>query len=404
MGSENLEVANLQLSDLLLQALIDKVRESHSATFALLAGRAGHLLFLYEAAKCRDSKIDLNWLSDEISALIAEAKAVLPDCSMAYGMAGIAWFYQYVLQDQQESDVENAAVDSLFSELLAVNNWQGEYEYVLGLAGYAPYLARRTHTEQGKKNAFALIQHFSKLAVIADGLAYWPTSAKSAFRMNKNSPEQAEVNLGLAHGNAGVLAALLTLSREPSVADAARPLLVAGCDWLLLQKQDVTMCRSYFSNLSHLQTKSRLGWCYGDLSIALTLGRAGKLLQQQQYIDSALVIALHAASRDAADAQIYDAGLCHGSSGLALIFKLLYRELKAPELLEAAIRWQNFYLQQYQQQGLSALHKWIGDVEPGDRRKREEDLGLLEGYAGIGLSLLTGLGQEPDWVDALLLA
>ena len=403
MSNEHPDVVHEHLPAQVLHLLIEKVTASSSTSVALLSGRAGQLLFLYQAAQLHTSQIDVNWLSAEISTLIANAKTVLPDCSMAYGMAGIAWFYQYVLQDQQESAEENAAVDNLFAQLLSVHKWQGEYEYILGLAGYAPYLARRTHTELGKKNALALIQHFSQLAAMAGGLANWLTSHGSAFRMNKNSLAQTEINLGLAHGNTGVLAALLTLSSDPAVADSAKPLLSAGCDWLVLQQQDAGLFGSYFANLSHLRSKSRLGWCYGDLTIALTLARAGRLLQRQTYTDFARMIALHSACRDAVDAQIYDTGLCHGSSGLALIFRLLYRELHDPELLTAAIRWQDFYLQQFQQQGLSALHKWIGDITPGDRRKREEDVGLLEGYAGIGLSLLCGLGQEPDWVDALLL-
>ncbi len=173
---------------------------------------------------------------------------------------------------------------------------------------------------------------------------------------------------------------------------------------MVLQQQDVKRWHSYFANLNSLPAKSRLGWCYGDLTIALTLARAGKLLQRQSYIELAQAIALHAASRDAVDAQIHDHGLCHGSSGLALIFKLLYRELRLPQLLVAATHWQNFYLQQFLQQGPSALYKWVGDIAAGDRKKRAEDFGLLEGYAGVGLSLLVSLEQEPDWVDALLLA
>lgn len=404
MSTEHFDLTHKQQPELLLKLLTDKISASTCASVPLLAGRAGQLLFLYEAAKYHQGQIDLNWLSEEISQVILLAKKVLPDCSMAYGMAGLAWFYQYVLQDQQESDAENDVVDRMFAEILSVDHWQGEYEYIIGLAGYAPYLARRTHTRQGKANALALVEHFSKLAVIENGVAYWPTSSVSAFRMNKTAVEQTEINLGLAHGNTGVIAALLRLSQNPSIAETAVPLLKAACDWLMQQQQDVKSYRSFFSNLSHLQAKSRLGWCYGDLTIALTLARAGRLLAQPHYTELALAIALHAASRDAADAQIYDAGLCHGSSGLALIFKLLDREFHAPEIAEAATRWHNFYLQQYQQQGLAALHKWVGDLEPGDRRKREEDFGLLEGYAGIGLSLLVHLGQEPDWVDGLLLA
>ncbi|KKO45712.1 hypothetical protein WG68_08315 [Arsukibacterium ikkense] len=402
IDTEYLKFENKHLMELLLQSLVDKVKESSSVSYSLFSGRSGELLFLYEAAKYPNCRVDLNWLSDEISLLVTNANKVLPNCSMASGMAGIAWFYQYVLQDQQETDDENGSVDILFNEMLASDKWHGEYEYTLGLAGFAPYLARRTHTPQGKVNARVLIEHFSRLAVIEEGLAYWPTLPESTFRINNNLSEVPEINLGLAHGHTGVLAALLSLSREPSVAQAALPLLVAGCDWLISQQQEVGAFQSYFAYLSSVPAKSRLAWCYGDLTISLTLSRVGKFLERKDYTDFACAVALHSARRDALDARIKDIGLCHGSSGLALIFRLLYRELQAPELLESAKRWQNFNLQQYKEHGLTAFHKWTGNKD--GRERKEEDFGLLEGYAGIGLSLLTGLAQEPNWADALLLA
>lgn len=388
----------------LLRELINKVQYNSASTSSLLNGRSGELLFLYQAAKYDSNLVDLDWLSSEINKLMAKARSILPDLSIGYGLAGIAWFYQYILQDLRENDQHNFAIDNLYSEILASEEWRGEFEYVLGLAGFAPYVTRRSHTALGKRNVIALIAHFSRLAVWNRKAAYWPTLALSVYRINKDVPTDLEVNLGLAHGQTGVIAALLGLSKHADYNKDSIELLRAGCEWIIEQQQDKTIFGSCFPNISRFPGQSRLGWCYGDLTVALTLARVGNYIDCQRFTQVAIDTALHAAKRDHISGQIHDAGICHGSSGLALIFYLLFRELKVPELMLVAKHWFNFFVKEYHKYGIISLCKWTGKSGYSGKKMRQENFGLLEGYAGIGLCLLVGLGQEPNWVDALLLA
>jgi hypothetical protein len=111
-------------------------------------------------------------------------------------------------------------------------------------------------------------------------------------------------------------------------------------------------------------------------------------------------MSLHCSRRREQDGMVFDAGLCHGYGGLVLIFGLLSQYFPAAEVLTAKQYWLDKVLNQYQLYGLAALHK---QVERADELTAQEEPGLLSGYAGIGLCLLTAEGQQADWVDLLLL-
>lgn len=390
----------------LLEVLADKIKINLSLELGLLGGQAGQLLFLYNLAKSHPEIIENELLSEKINNFISNATTLNSDASLGYGLAGVAWFYQYVLNDQELEDTENRVVDKFYAQLLEVETWEGEFEFVLGLVGYTPYLMRRSHTFLGKKNLLSLINKFSTLAVFDENdNCYWTTSQISKFRVQKNDLGQKEINLGLAHGHVGVLAALATMCDEPFVESQARELLEAGCDWLLNNQQDADQFGSYFSYLLEHPTQSRLGWCYGDLTIALTIMRASKILNREDYFEFALGVALHCAERHPSNSDVQDAGLCHGSSGVGLIFHLLHMHSGHHALKEAALKWQIILLSSYRENGLRGLYKFNHDTETSeiDASSKVADYSLLEGYAGVGLCLLALQGGDTSWVDSLLL-
>jgi hypothetical protein len=139
-----------------------------------------------------------------------------------------------------------------------------------------------------------------------------------------------------------------------------------------------------------------LGWCYGDLTIALTLARVGQTLERQDLVDEAKRIGLHAAMRDENSAMVKDAGICHGSAGLMLIFQMLNEIIPMPEFEKASDYWFENTIVRFKENGLEGFYaNKAGNLI--------EETGLLEGYSGVGLCLLARQGISPDWADALLL-
>ena len=317
-------------------------------------------------------------------------------------MASAEWagFFEYILSDDDYQADFNAGTDTLLQNYLQQLPAEADIEFVIGLSGLAVYLARRARHGQAEQATALLLAAIAQRAVfLQPDQCSWPTPVGSAYRLEKQSTA-VEYNLGLAHGMPAVLAALLGLIPHLPEPAPARQLLQAGCDWLLQQQQPATTFGSYFANAADRPACSRLGWCYGDLTLALTLFRAAELLAEPAYAELARQMSLHCSRRREQDGMVFDAGLCHGYAGLVLIFGLLSQYFPEPELLVAKQYWLDKVLTQYQLHGLAALHK---QVERADELTAQEEPGLLSGYAGIGLCLLAAEGQSTDWVDLLLL-
>lgn len=146
---------------------------------------------------------------------------------------------------------------------------------------------------------------------------------------------------------------------------------------------------------------SRLAWCYGDLGAAIAFWQAGNTLGEQRWKTEALHILQHASKRiDLHANQVVDAGICHGTAGIAHIFNRFYRETKQIFLKDAADYWINETLKMAtQKDGLCGYKAWQG--EEGWVAQQ----GLLEGIAGIGLVLISYLSTEDAaWDKAFLLS
>jgi len=160
-----------------------------------------------------------------------------------------------------------------------------------------------------------------KSLYIGSDLRTWRQPAGSMYYKNNVKNSHPEINLGLAHGVSGIISAVMALALNSCTASDAKQIVQQSCDWLLLQpplQQSDSMYPAYCGEL----TSSRLGWCYGDATIALTLARAGIMLGKTNYIEHAVNVIRHASQRNLVSSQVVDAGLCHGSSGLMLIFHL----------------------------------------------------------------------------------
>lgn len=386
----------------LLVALIQQTQQQllpphHSG---ILSGLSGQLLFLWQAAKMFPESVDEQLFNQQLMLLQQYGVRQQDIRSFGYGISGVGWFFEYILSDDAYQADFNAGTDTLLLHYLQQLPAEADIEFVIGLSGLAVYLARRARHGQAEQATTLLLAAIAERAVFSQpDQCSWPTPVGSAYRLQKDTTD-LEYNLGLAHGMPAVLAALLGLLPHLPEQAQARHLLQAGCNWLLQQQQAVSTFGSYFANAADRPACSRLGWCYGDLTLALTLFRAAELLAEPRYAELAQQMSLHCSRRREQEGMVFDAGLCHGYAGLVLIFGLLSQYCKAPELLAARQYWLQKMLAEYQLHGLAALHK---QVERADELTAQEEPGLLSGYAGIGLCLLAAEGQSTDWVDLLLL-
>lgn len=213
-------------------------------------------------------------------------------------------------------------------------------------------------------------------------------------------------NLGFAHGIPSIVAMLSKIHGKGMERERCAELIEGAVNYILAQKLPKGNYNSIFGNYAHESTEkpysSRLAWCYGDLGIAVALWRASKALCRKDWEDEAKAILRHASQRrDLKENTVIDACFCHGTSGIAHVFNRMWRETGMPECKDAAAYWINQTLCMARfEDGLAGYKTW-----QGDKRGFQNEYGLLEGIAGIGLALLSFLSDEdPTWDECLLLS
>lgn len=218
------------------------------------------------------------------------------------------------------------------------------------------------------------------------------------------------VNLGLAHGIMGILKLLLSLydTTANTTKETIRNMAIGICDFmftiaskeLILKKENAIFGGYFIPNNLKRDSNSRLGWCYGDLSIGYILYQAGKTFKNQKVIDFALEILEYTTKRRTLDeTMVYDAGICHGSAGVAHIYNRIWHYTKLPIFKDATDFWIGRTLDFAIHDDGVAGYKKYNPIQ----KNYENDFGLLEGSSGIGLVLLSYITGDFSWDYCLML-
>ncbi|MEM7355184.1 MAG: lanthionine synthetase C family protein, partial [Acidobacteriota bacterium] len=257
----------------------------------------------------------------------------------------------------------------------------------------------------GARQALDLIlDHLTQTAEAFDGGIRWHTPPEDLPTWQRELAPEGYYNLGAAHG----IPALITLLARCCQAGIRRPELQPIVDragtWVLAQRQPQGF-PSWVTPDAKRQEAQRLAWCYGDPGVAGTVLAASLAIGQATWQEQALAIARHAAARDLEHAGLQDAGVCHGTAGLAHIFNRFYQATGCQTVGHAARTWLAETLERRRPgQGLGGYQAW--SLPPGQSGTEAltwiDQPGLLTGSAGIGLCLLAAVTpQEPAWDAAL---
>lgn len=212
--------------------------------------------------------------------------------------------------------------------------------------------------------------------------------------------------LGLAHGVPSVILIALKYLQVYEKDELAHEVLEKSINYLLSVKTKTE--RNFFfpnSIINDVASEGRLAWCYGDLGCALSLLLAGRQLNRPELSDTALKVALSAAERRHDDS-LSDADFCHGTAGIAHIFGRFYNYTGLEEFRLAAEYWFSKTLDLATfEDGLAGYKHYYGLNDWQKREKFDVNAGLLEGVAGIGLAMMSGISsREPAWDSCFLLS
>ena len=394
---------NLKYNRLLqeINSLLTCTKTTENKNTSLLSGISGTLLFLHYCQSYKGNG-GAKHCEKAVEKIFNDINNGFSYPSFAGGLTGITWVFQHLASN---NFLEKDFVEPLLGlDQFITSNHEYEfvtkehYDYLHGGLGYHLPMMNSHLRKQSISNT---LQFLDRTAMRAeDGIAWVSTP--------KLTGNEKVINLSLSHGLASIIQ-ILSKTHEYCIGEELKKceeLLNGAIQYLLSKKQNQNEVGSYFPSWvseKHVPAYSRLAWCYGDLGIAMALLQAGRNTQNKEWEDIAIEILLYTANRrDLEENLVKDAGLCHGTSGIAHCFNRAYNYTNRIEFKDAATYWFDETLKMaIHEDGLAGFKTWRTNEHGG----WVNEYGLLEGIAGIGLSLISAIAPiEPKWDECLLLS
>jgi len=370
---------------------------------SLIGGNAGICLFhFYYSKKFQNEQ------STEIAYKIIEDTFVKINNGFSFhtfagGLAGIGWLIEFLEQnDFLETDTDEilAELDEYLYKLMIEDLKNHNFDYLHGASGIALYFTKRKQSKKISEYLNDYIDILSKIS-IKEGL-----SIKWISEINSSKNEKF-YNPSMSHGMASLISILSKIYSLGISKLKIKTLLAGAINYLLSIEQNINIYYSYFPNSINIKTgqkaTSRLAWCYGDLGISIAIWNASQAVKNKEWETKALEILHYSTTRKDLDKNfVSDAGLCHGTAGIAHIFNRMYINTKDIKFKETANYWYTETLKMANhKKSLSGFKAWHTEKYGG----WQEEFGFIEGIAGIGLTLISTISDiEPAWDEILLLS
>ncbi len=363
----------------------------------ILAGSSGYALFMYYYSRFTDDEKYVEYGENALSSAVDMINRCTFNPTYCSGMAGLGWTCTHLVK-HNFIDVDQISflndIDNYLVSFMDVCFEKKNCDFLHGGLGIGYYLINRQ-----QKIGIDMMLNYLDVSAIYD-------SNDSVKWLSYYSPDSSKlgVNLSLSHGISGIIACLLRLIKMNTDYERIN-LVVEYAMRFVFSQQNSVEGLSRFPTYSQDNTAktlwSRLGWCYGDLGIAYTLFRGAKEIGNGLWMRDALdILQYNATRKDLKKNAVFDAGVCHGASGIAHLFLRLYLETNNMLFFETAEYWYDKTLDFAKYNSGPAKYKrWI------EREILVDDFSLLEGIIGIGLCIMSKLKpQLIDWDECILLS
>lgn len=282
-----------------------------------------------------------------------------------------------VFAEPLEPNALDEVDDAILAQLQEPKGAQ-EFDLTFGLSGILIYASLRASVPSSLPTSPLLLQAYRQLLDVATdtgSLLFWKTRSDHSHRYPETLLQPGNANLGLAHGNPGVLLALAHIAPllpGVPVKDVARSLW----SWIKAQRG----ADGHFPYIAGGPPGRMLGWCYGSLSVSVAAARSALLMQDAEMLSDAEEIALSAA---AGYTPVRELGLCHGALGVACCFHSVAKATGNELLMSEAEKWTKTAISTY-----VGAHGVINDKS------------LLTGSLGMSLCAAYLLGYSERWTIA----
>lgn len=328
-------------------------------------------------------------------------RPLLPD--LYEGFTGIGWAIDHLQgilfepDDDGDDPGADPAADPISESLVQVlerSYTRGDFDLIGGLSGFGIYAFHALPRPAALRSLELLVERLIEIGEPVDGGFSWFTPPEVLPDWLRKDEPNGRYNLGVSHGVAAVISVLGMCAAAGVMSGEQRAILNRAVDWLLAQKQSGKIwCFANSVVDGRPARRDRLAWCYGDPGIAAALFTAARHCGHAGWEAEALDVARTAARRPLdGTSEIVDAGLCHGSTGLAHLFNRMHQASGDPLLAEAARAWFRYTVDMQRPGAGIAGYEFL--AAPGWLPLT----GFISGLAGVGLGLLGGVSSlEPRW-------
>lgn len=388
--NESIENKINEIANILFAA---NFRTKQQDDLSLLSGELGSLLFLSyysllypEKNKCITIEYKFDLYFEKL------ISTVLP-FTYCNGISGVLFYLRFAEKNLcfniDYTDIKNHYSQYLYESMNSSFN-NCNYDFLHGAMGIA--LCQM----DDYKFIEAAINGLERNAIVEGKKMKWI----SILDENKNKG----FNISLSHGISSIIIILCRIYNETINSQQIKVLITGAVNYILSQKINQKSHGCFFpiqslENSVPIQ-KGRLAWCYGDLGVALALWKAGNTLKNESW--KAMSIEIMSISMDRkipGNTLVTDAGLCHGSAGIAMIYRYMYYETENTLFLDTSDYWISITLKMARfSDGLAGYKTWNGEYK--------NDYSLLTGISGIGLMLLSVKADSQSffkWTELLLL-
>ncbi len=381
----------------------------NSEDIGVLTGSTGVALFHFYYSKFKNEELNAQIGTEILVESIEKINLGYNTPTFCTGVAGAAWTIE-LLKEEKLIDIDSDALlsdlDGFLENSLGIDKQYNFYDFLHGAIGIGYYFFKRyentidTSLKSNYKRLLLKIVHeLKETAQINGDTAKWESNLIFNEKLRG-------YNLSLAHGISSIINFLGRLSEHSDFKKETLPLLQKAVNYVIEHKKDSVSASSCFPDWITVANKksasARLAWCYGDLGIAISLWKAGKVLKNKELCDQSLLVLKHSTKRrDLEEVRIKDAGLCHGSYGVMHIYNHMYKETQDLIFKEAAQYWLKKGIDMgTHKNGFAGYNQWVGGNNPGWKK----EVNLLEGVSGIGLALISYLAPfKTKWDECLMI-
>lgn len=346
--------------------------------------------------------------------------------SMFGGLSGMAFVLKYASHSGERyskflgklHQLMFGIFDELIEELRTIEVGVSPlcYDVISGLSGVGRYFLLISDEPEAGKRLLEILKYCISLVepatVRGKTVPRWYVAPQNLFTDHDRSKyPKGSFNCGLAHGITGPMS-ILSLALQQGVAvDGQHEAICMMAEWLISKKQmkeHGIMWPSWIpfdyevsDNTGDivLEDHYRDAWCYGTAGVCRSLYLAGKAANIEAYMDIAREGFEAVLKRNVEEWNLNGATFCHGYSGLLQIANRMYMDSKDSLYKDLILKVTDEILKLADSQNPFTFKDFEGE-------NYVDKAGLLDGAAGIALSLVSTLNIRDDfsWDNCFLIS